>query len=96
GPSIIVLREERCYRVRTGNQLLTVPITKVRAVDTSGAGDAFDAGFLTGVIKGMPPEKAVLLGNAVASLKVMKVGTRAGLPRMEEALAYIRSQGRSV
>ncbi|MBS7614538.1 sugar kinase [Candidatus Bathyarchaeota archaeon] len=96
GPSIVVLREERCYQVRTVNQRLTVPISKVKAVDTSGAGDAFDAGFLTGVIKGMSLKKAVLLGNAVASLKVMKVGTRTGLPRMNEALAYIRSKGRSV
>jgi len=93
GPSIVVLREEECYQVHAANQRLAIPITKVKAVDTSGAGDAFDAGFLTGVIKDMPPEKAVLLGNAVASLKVMKVGTRTGLPRMKEAVAFITSQG---
>jgi len=92
GPSTVVIREERSYQVATQNQNFRIPILKVKAVDTSGAGDAFDAGFLTGFIEGWSLDEAVLLGSAVAALKVMKAGTRAGLPRREEALKFIREQ----
>lgn len=74
------------------NQNFKIPIFKVKAVDTSGAGDAFDAGLLTGLIEGWTLDKAVMLGSAVAALKVMKIGTRTGLPRMEEALGFIEER----
>jgi len=92
GPSTVVIREKSRYCVATPNRNFRVTIFRVKAVDTSGAGDAFDAGFLTGLIKGWSIDKAVLLGSAAAALKVMKVGTRTGLPRMEEALKFIRER----
>lgn len=92
GPSTVVVREADRYQVVTKDQSFVVPIFEVEAVDTSGAGDAFDAGFLTGLIRRWPLDRAVLLGGAVSALKVMKVGTRAGLPRMEEALRFINER----
>lgn len=92
GPSTVVIRESDRYRIATRARTLTLPIFKAKAVDSSGAGDAFDAGFLTGVIKDWSLDKAVLLGSAVAALKVLKVGTRAGLPSMEEAVRFIRKR----
>ena len=89
GPSTIILRGKSHYQVYTPHQNMMIPVIRVEAVDTSGAGDAFDAGFLTGIIKNMPLNKAVMLGSAVAALKVMKVGTRAGLPSMEEAINFM-------
>lgn len=89
GPSILIIRHRVYYRVVTPKLDFEAPIFKVEAVDTSGAGDAFDAGFLTGLLKKWPLEEAVELGSAVAALKVMNVGTRKGLPRMEEALRFI-------
>jgi len=90
GPSILVIRHRDYYRVITANLDSLVRLFEVRAVDTSGAGDAFDAGFLTGLLKKWPLDKAIELGSAVAALKVMVVGTRKGLPRMEEALEFIK------
>jgi len=92
GPSILVIRHRDYYRVMTANLDFQAPIFEVKAVDTSGAGDAFDAGFLTGLLKKWPLDKAVELGSAVAALKVMIVGTRKGLPRMEEALEFIKKR----
>jgi sugar/nucleoside kinase (ribokinase family) len=92
GPSTLVLREKSHYQVRTPHQSLLIPVTKVRAVDTSGAGDAFDAGFLTGLINRLPLDKAVLLGSSVAALKVVKVGTRSGLPSLKEAANFMRKR----
>lgn len=92
GPSIMVVRGRSHYQVVTRKRAFKVPVFKVKAADTSGAGDAFDAGFLSGLLKGFPLEKAVILGNAVAALKVMKVGTRSGLPRIGEVLEFIRER----
>ena len=92
GPSTIVIRQRENYRVVSPDSDFEVPIFKVRAVDTSGAGDAFNAGFLTGLLNGWPLGRAVRLGGAVSALKVMRAGTRDGLPRMEEALRFIEER----
>ncbi len=92
GPSILVIRRRDHYRVVTSDLDFKAPILKVKAMDTSGAGDAFDAGFLTGLLKKWPLDKAVDLGSAVAALKIMNVGTRKGLPRMEDALEFIKKR----
>jgi len=95
GPSTIVIRHGEHYRVVTPKSDFEIPVFKVRAVDTSGAGDAFDAGFLTGLLRGWSLKLAVRLGSAVAALKVMKAGTREGLPRLEEALKFIEREQRN-
>jgi sugar/nucleoside kinase (ribokinase family) len=92
GPSTIVLRQGEHYRIVTTDSVFEIPIFKVKAVDTAGAGDTFSAGFQTGLLKGWSPERAVKLGASVASLKVMDPGTRKGLPRMEEALRFIKER----
>jgi ribokinase len=53
-------------------------------VDTTGAGDAFAAGFLYGVVKGKAPEECGRLGNIVARFCITKMGAREGLPAQKE------------
>lgn len=53
---------------------------ETRVVDTTGAGDAFAAGFLYGVLKGLPLAMCAELGNFTASRCVGRVGARSGLP----------------
>jgi ribokinase len=53
-------------------------------VDTTGAGDAFAAGFLYGVVKGKGPEECGRLGNIVARFCITKMGAREGLPSQKE------------
>lgn len=61
-------------------------------VDTTGAGDAFRAGFLFGVLSGATVENSAEYGNAVAALKCRREGARAGLPSPAELEAI---RGRS-
>jgi ribokinase len=56
---------------------------KVKTVDTTGAGDAFCAGFLYGLIFGKNLYECGRLGNFVASRCIMKMGARPGLPYIE-------------
>ena len=52
--------------------------------DTTGAGDAFHAGFIYGMLNGEDLESCLKLGNAVAALKCRALGARAGLPTADE------------
>ncbi len=74
--------------VGQGTQITLVPAFPVPATDTTGAGDAFTAGLLTGLLAGRSPEEAARLGAAVAALKLRAPGAQAGLPTIEEALAF--------
>lgn len=53
-------------------------------IDTTGAGDAFRAGFLFGLLSGSSPEDSARIANAVAALKCRAPGARAGLPFPDE------------
>jgi len=68
-----------CYVTDGREQLLIEPF-KVKAVDTTGAGDAFCAGFLYGLLNDKSLGACGKLGNFAASRCVMKMGARTGLP----------------
>jgi ribokinase len=83
----VKLGDKGCY-VADGEEKHTINAFKVKAVDTTGAGDAFNAGFLYGLINGKSIAECGRLGNFVASRCVMTMGARAGLP-FEKDLALI-------
>ncbi|MCX8172786.1 MAG: carbohydrate kinase family protein [Archaeoglobaceae archaeon] len=75
----VKLGAEGCW-IKTPEKELYVKPFKVDVVDTTGAGDAFNAGFIYGYLKGRSPEECGKLGNYVASLCIQHVGARKGLP----------------
>ena len=80
---VVKLGEKGCY-VTDGKEEHLIPPPKVKVVDTTGAGDAFNAGFLYGLINGKDLNTCGRLGNFVASRCVMSMGARKGLPRLSE------------
>jgi len=76
----VTLGERGCYVAsRTGaSQLIDAYPTKV--VDTTGAGDAFAAGFLYGLLEGKSVPESGKLGNLAASFCIRDYGCRKGLP----------------
>jgi ribokinase len=75
----VKLGEEGSY-VTNGRERYRMDAFKVKAVDTTGAGDAFCAGFLYGLLGNRGLGECGRIGNFVASRCVMKMGARAGLP----------------
>jgi sugar/nucleoside kinase (ribokinase family) len=57
-----------------------VPAPRTRALDTTGAGDAFNGGFLTARLRGHGPAAALRLGNHVGALSTRAAGGLDGLP----------------
>lgn len=62
------------------------PAERVPVVDTTGAGDAFNAGFLAAWLKGAPVERCLALGNAAGAVAVGRVGGAGAIP----SLAYLK------
>jgi ribokinase len=79
----VKLGSEGCY-VTDGRQSHNVEAFKVSVVDTTGAGDAFCAGFLYGLIKHRSLEECGRIGNFVASRCTTRMGARVGLPTLED------------
>jgi sugar/nucleoside kinase (ribokinase family) len=57
--------------------------------DTTGAGDAFHAGFLHAMLAGASIEECLRAGCAVAALKCRRLGARAGLPTADELRDFL-------
>jgi len=72
-----------CY-VTDGKETRLIEPYKVRVMDTTGAGDAFCAGFLYGLIKNKDLYECGKLGNFVASRCIMEMGAREGLPKLSD------------
>ncbi len=67
-----------------------------KVVDTVGAGDGFAAGTLTGLMEGLPIEKAVERGCAIGAIQCTFVGDNEGLPTPEQLKAFMDSHKRVV
>lgn len=77
---LIITRGEKgvCYWEK--NKVRTIPAFKVKATDTTGAGDVFHGAFLYGYIQGWPQERSIQFAQAASALKVQHLGAREGLP----------------
>ena len=70
------------------------PALKVKAVDTTGAGDAFNAALATALSYGTSIEDAIQFAVIVGGMAVTKEGVIPSLPRREEALDFCRLHNR--
>lgn len=73
--------------VSVEGECLTVPSIAVTPVDTTGAGDCFNAGFLYAVLRGMPLDECLRIGNICGALSTQAAGGIAGFPTLEQVRA---------
>ena len=72
--TVVVKMGSKGSLVKHDGELYTIGIQPVRAVDTTGAGDAYAGGFLYGLIQGWPADRCGRLASAVAALTVSQIG----------------------
>lgn len=80
---VVKLGADGCYVAGSGH----VPAVPVSAVDSTGAGDAFAAGLLHGLLAGWPLERAARLANAAGASATTAVGASAGVAGLRETLS---------
>jgi sugar/nucleoside kinase (ribokinase family) len=73
-PLIVVKCGMRGAVVQIGEKRFTVPPITVQPVDTIGAGDSFNAGFLFAYLQGLAPEKCAAAGNIAGALSTLRPG----------------------
>ena len=72
--------------VREGNDTFEVRGLSAKVIDSTGAGDSFDAGVIYGVLHGWSLRDSAKLGMLLAYLTVQKVGARSAIVPLEEVI----------
>ena len=72
-----------------------VPAPPVATVDTTGAGDSFDAGYISGLVEGLTPEQCLDRAVQCGSLSTRAVGGTAGQPTLDELQSGFRPSSRT-
>ena len=80
---VVTLGENGCY-ITDGLRSEQIDAVKCDVVDTTGAGDAFCAGFLFSLSLGRELTQCGKIGNFVASRCISRIGARSGLPDIKE------------
>ncbi|MCL1855983.1 MAG: carbohydrate kinase family protein [Clostridia bacterium] len=75
--------KDGCFVHREG-MLIGIPPYTCNAIDTTGAGDSFCAGWITGLIKGLDIVECGKFANAVGAHCVMEMGATTGIKSYEE------------
>jgi fructokinase len=74
-----------------GNEHVYAKPFRVKPVDTTGAGDGYDAGFVYGMLKGWGLKRTGTFANAVGALVTTKKGAMTALPTKKEVYEFIRN-----
>lgn len=88
---ITTLGDEGAAYMERGGSLIHVQGHKVPVVDTTGAGDAFNAGLAYALAQKKSVQEAVIFAGQVSALAVTKFGAQGGMPTLNEVEEY--SQG---
>ena len=91
GAKVVALKlgHEGCYvRAATGEQF-RLPAFPVPAIDTLGAGDAFVAGFIAGLVRGWSLTLCAGFASAVGACCVTALGATTGIRSFEETLKFL-------
>lgn len=86
---VLLTRAKYGVTVMTRDLRMDVPAYNVPVLDTTGAGDTFNAAFIHSILSGENPVEAAKFGNAAASYCVAHVGARSGAVPREEIWNYI-------
>jgi len=91
GMKLVALKmgDQGCY-VTDGHEAVRLPAYPVTPVDTTGAGDAFAAGFLAGIIQGWDLERTARFANAVGAMCVTAIGATSGVKSLDETMAFLQ------
>jgi len=93
GPQyIIVTLGKKGALIISKDEVTHIPTIKVKPIDTTGAGDAFNGALAVALAEKQEIIKAVRFANIVAALKVTMKGAQTGLPTRKQLLEFIKKK----
>lgn len=95
GPSVVIRKtgKEGCSIYRAGESPVAVQGFPVEIVNILGAGDAFGAGFIYGLVQEWPLDHAVRFANACGALVVTRHACANSMPTLDEVNGFILQHG---
>jgi ribokinase len=92
---VLKLGSRGCAVAQGSQSKERIPAFSVNAVDTTAAGDAFNAGFAVGLISGYSASESGVFASAVAALSVTRPGAQPSMPRSDEVEEFLREHQNS-
>ncbi|WP_027955950.1 sugar kinase [Halobacillus kuroshimensis] len=91
GISTVAIKQgsEGAFASMDGESLRLAAVPPKKVVDTVGAGDGFDAGFIYGVLHGWSLKRTLQFANTIGSMVVSVYGDNEGLPELEDVLIQL-------
>ncbi|NLI90140.1 MAG: ribokinase [Epulopiscium sp.] len=89
--NVMITLGSRGVFVSDGQKEDMIPAYKVDAIDTTGAGDAFNGGVLAALAEGKDIWEAARYANALAAVSVQRLGTTPAMPTAEEVEEFIKN-----
>jgi len=86
----IKLGSDGCYFASGDGERFSLPAMPAEVVDTTGAGDNFMAGFISGILRGFDPYTCCKLGAAAGAICVGEVGPCGAVKNVEQLNSYIK------
>jgi sugar/nucleoside kinase (ribokinase family) len=90
GRTVLRKRGAAGCTILTDSAQVPVPPFRVSVVDTTGAGDAFDAGYIAGHVRGLDQRSCALLANACGAAAVTVLGAGSALPGRDVVLRLLQ------
>lgn len=88
-PNIVITMGSQGAFISSNHIEKMVPAFKVNAIDTTGAGDAFNGGLVAALSKGKDIFEAATFASALAALSVQKHGATTSMPTLEEINKFL-------
>jgi sugar/nucleoside kinase (ribokinase family) len=76
--------------VKTPTDRFQVGLYPSSVVDTTGAGDSFVAGFISGLIRGESLRRCTMIGAATASIAIQSIGATTGVTSFEQVMDVVK------
>jgi sugar/nucleoside kinase (ribokinase family) len=92
---VIKLGDEGCF-IKAGNNSRIISPYRTNAVDTTGAGDNFVAGFITGILKDWSIWECGEFANAVGALAVQEIGATSAVKSIQHVNEFIRNSKKDI
>jgi ribokinase len=91
--ALLKLGARGCVIAQAGQAKKHVPAFSVNAVDTTAAGDAFNAAFAVGLMGGQAAEPSAVFASAAAAISVTRVGAQPSMPTHVEVKEFLQLRG---